>query len=576
MAELWSLEDARHESKRVLQRRAAAIPGLFEALPQEWNARDGEYVRGASRLVHFTNLHTQPWRPFPERFVYQRHPQQALWLELERAADDAGFDVFTRERPSESYRRHAGAPALDQTPQEDLPWVLGAELDGAARPVRFHVNCDPPRGLPRGPDGRHEPARTADWWSQRLDEAAARKPGVAWEAQLHTASGRVHRRGGPMPDGSPPRVWVLLDDRAGNTTQSIGLADTLGWPYEIRQLVTSRLSALHNRFLGASTAGIDEAKSDALAPPWPDLVIAAGRRTAPVALWIRRASGGATRLVQLGRKGGDHADLFDLVVTPAYTHMFPHPRRVELCAPLHRVMAATPEEAGEEFSTRLGGLPSPRIALLVGGKSGQHYLPPQTARHLGESVARQIRESGGSVLTATSRRTGARATAELRRALAGVPGVFHAQGDAPPNPYLGFLAWADALVATGDSESMLAEAISVGKPVSIYPLPVRPSFRVLRAPRDLVLHRALAQPKGARGTGRPQRGLELFCARLIERGFVRPTRDVELLHADLIRRGLAQRFGGPPTALVGEPLGDARAVADRVRELLGRPLQPPL
>jgi mitochondrial fission protein ELM1 len=292
-----------------------------------------------------------------------------------------------------------------------------------------------------------------------------------------------------------------------------------------------------------------------------------------VALWVRRASGGATRLVQLGRKGGDYADLFDLVVTPAYCQMFPHPRRVELCAPLHRVMAAALEKAGEEFSARLGGLPSPKVALLVGGRSGQHHLPPQTARHLGESLARQVRESGGSVLTATSRRTGARATAELRRALAGVPGAFHAPGDAGPNPYLGFLAWADELVVTGDSESMLAEAISVGKPVSIYPLPARARFRVLRAPRDLVLQRALAQPKGARGTGRPQRGLELFCARLIERGFVRPTRDVEVFHADLIRRGLAQRFGGPATTLLGEAPSDARAVAGRVRELLGRPLQ---
>lgn len=573
MAEVWSLQDAQEQPKRALQAKAAAIPELFDELAPEWNARDGEYVLGASRLVHFTNLHTQPWRPFPERFVYQRHPQEGLWLELESAADDAGFQVFSRERPSESYRRQAEMPSLDQTPQEDLPWVLAAKLGADAQPVRFEVKCDPRRGSPRGPDGRHEPARTADWWSQRLDAAAARKPGVAWEARLLTAAGCVQRRGGPTPEDEPPRVWLLLDDRAGNTTQTIGLADQLGWPYEIRQLVTNGVSSLHNRLLGASRAGIDLNKSDALEPPWPELVIATGRRTAPVALWIRRASGGATRLVHLGRKGGDHADLFDLVVTPAYCRLFPHPKRIEVCAPLHRVMAASLEKAGEEFSAAFGGLPSPKVALLVGGKSGQHYLPPQAARHLGESVARQARESGGSVLTTTSRRTGAEATDELRRALADVPGAFHAPGDAGRNPYLGYLAWADELVVTGDSESMLAEAISVGKPVSIYPLPARPSFRVLRAPRDVVLERSLAQPKGARGTGRPQRGIERLCARLIERGFVRPTRDVEVFHADLIRRGLAQRFGGPPTTRVGEPVKDARAVANRVRELLGRPLQ---
>ncbi len=40
-------------------------------------------------------------------------------------------------------------------------------------------------------------------------------------------------------------------------------------------------------------------------------------------------------------------------------------------------------------------------------------------------------------------------------------------GDAGPNPYLGFLAWADAVVATGDSVSMLSEALATAGPVFV-------------------------------------------------------------------------------------------------------------
>jgi mitochondrial fission protein ELM1 len=29
-----------------------------------------------------------------------------------------------------------------------------------------------------------------------------------------------------------PKTWVLLDERPGNSTQSLGLAQTLGWPFE--------------------------------------------------------------------------------------------------------------------------------------------------------------------------------------------------------------------------------------------------------------------------------------------------------------------------------------------------------
>jgi mitochondrial fission protein ELM1 len=577
MAEIWPLEAARREPKGVLQERAAESPGLYGELSPAWNARDGEYAPGVSKLLHFTNLHTQPWRPFPERFAYQPHPQEELWHELERSADAAGFELFTRQRPSQLYRAAGGEPPLERVPVEDLPWVLRARFESGEQPLRLSLRCDPPRGVARGPDGLHEPVRSAAWWSERIEAAAARHPGVRWEAELATPGApTLQRRGGPREDGAPPRVWVLADDRAGNTTQSVGLAEALGWPYELKRLVPGPFARLHNRVLGASRAGIDPRRSDPLAPPWPDLVIAAGRRTAPVALWIREASGGHTRLVQLGRKGGDRAELFDLVAAPAFCRLPPHPRRVELHAPLHRVRPAALAAARERWRERLAQCPAPRIALLVGGTSGQYRLDRRAASELGAAVARLARERGGSVLASTSRRTGKAASEALRAALADVPGFFYAAGDAGENPYLGLLAWADELVVTADSESILAEAASLGKPLAIYGLPERASFRALRVPRDAVAARARAQPAGPRGTGRPQQGLELWCARALERGWLRPTRDLGLLHEELIRCGVASRFGEPPPQVTGAPLREAEGVARRVRALLGIPGAPGL
>ena len=48
-------------------------------------------------------------RPFPERFVYQENPAAAAWHALERSADDAGFEMYTRERPSIAYRKWRAA-----------------------------------------------------------------------------------------------------------------------------------------------------------------------------------------------------------------------------------------------------------------------------------------------------------------------------------------------------------------------------------------------------------------------------------------------------------------------------------
>ena len=578
MAQVWNLPDACSLDKDALQRRAARSDGLFGPLPSAWHARDAEFCQGTTHCLHFSNLHTQPWRPFPERFVYQRHPHEDVWLELEHEADEARFEIFSAEHPSELFRSLDAPPPLDRVPIDDLAWVLDARFDSieasSGETVEFDIRCDPPGGVVRGPDGRHEIVRSAAWWSDRLDDAAARHPGVRWEARLEQPgrkkTGRVCMRvGGPAPDGSAPRVWILQDDRPGNASQSRGLADALGWPTDLKRLVLSPASMLHNRLLGASIAGIDPAKSDALEPPWPDLVIAAGRRTAPVALWIRDQSGGRTRLVQLGRKGGDRADLFDLAVTPRYGRLFPQRHRIEIAAPLHRMTPERIEDARREWRDRLEPYPSPRITALLGGKSGQYAMDPDTARRLGEALARVAKELGGSVLATTSRRTGDRASSAVRDALSETPGEVYGPDDPGENPFLGYLAWADQLVITADSESMLAEATSLGMPVYIYPLPQRLSFRLLRFFRELVRNRATAEPLGPRGTGRPQRGLERLCGRLIEHGFVRPSRDLELLHQDLIRRGVALRFGAAGVVPSGPPLRELDDVADRVRSMMG-------
>jgi hypothetical protein len=104
MASLWTREDAGRRLKKFFRARAAEVPGLWGALAPEWNARDEEYVAGRSKLFHFTTLHKQPWQPFPGEIVYEENPHAELWHALERDADAAGFQVFTRERPSRRYR----------------------------------------------------------------------------------------------------------------------------------------------------------------------------------------------------------------------------------------------------------------------------------------------------------------------------------------------------------------------------------------------------------------------------------------------------------------------------------------
>ena len=97
---------------------------------------------------------------------------------------------------------------------------------------------------------------------------------------------------------APPQVWLITAYRAGEKSQIQGLAEALGWPFEFRRVVHRRFGAAFDLLRGDNLLGIDRRRSEPLAPPWPDLVIAAGMRNEPVARWIRAQSGGRTRLVQ--------------------------------------------------------------------------------------------------------------------------------------------------------------------------------------------------------------------------------------------------------------------------------------
>ena len=98
------------------------MPGLWGELDSHWNARDLEYAEGRTKCLHYTALHQQPWNPFPEDYSYHQNPLAYIWHDLERAADEAGFEVFTRDDPEPRLPGGAGLqpPAARALPPHRL------------------------------------------------------------------------------------------------------------------------------------------------------------------------------------------------------------------------------------------------------------------------------------------------------------------------------------------------------------------------------------------------------------------------------------------------------------------------
>jgi mitochondrial fission protein ELM1 len=358
-----------------------------------------------------------------------------------------------------------------------------------------------------------------------------------------------------------PRIWLLLGNRAGDRAQvealGAAVARTLSWSCAAKRIVANSLFRIPNLLLGASLLSIDKAASDPLSPPWPDLVIAAGRRAVPAARWIRRQSGGRTRLVHIGRPWAPLA-WFDLVVTTPQYALPGRPNLLLNRLPLSPHGTMTGAEAAASWEPRLAALKRPWIAVLVGGAARPYRLDADAATRLGAAASGLARAVGGSLLVATGPRTPPAAADALAAALA-APHHLHRWRPGADNPYPAFLALADGFLVTGDSASMLAEACGTGRPVQIFDLPERPDFR-------LRLARALRRLAG--GTG----PLRAAYDGLVDLGLLTSTRDMRAFHQALYARGLAAPFGAPAPERAAPPANspgdELAATVARVRRVL--------
>ncbi|MFO1242854.1 MAG: mitochondrial fission ELM1 family protein [Rickettsiales bacterium] len=258
-------------------------------------------------------------------------------------------------------------------------------------------------------------------------------------------------------------IWALIDDRPGTATQVLGIAEHLadmGHALFVKRLHYSALSVLPNFMKGCAFLGIDRAKSDALEVPWPDMVIAAGRRAAPVALWIKRKNP-LCFAVQIM-----HPDMnlkpFDAVILPRHDHPPELPNVIPTLGAPHRWLEKKLDRAVADAKEKLALLPRPYTAVLIGGNTKYGELMDDDIRILCQSLANNISE--GSLLVTTSRRTPKKLVTLLKERLP-EPYWLHTADDTGENPYPAFLGAADQIIVTADSISMLSEACVRGVPV---------------------------------------------------------------------------------------------------------------
>ncbi|QAT16403.1 lipid A biosynthesis lauroyl acyltransferase [Candidatus Velamenicoccus archaeovorus] len=290
---------------------------------------------------------------------------------------------------------------------------------------------------------------------------------------------------------SQRRVLILSDGKAGHVKQSqalAGMVRDLGFETEIRTTevrfktrTASTALAVIARILGAGAARtclrffLEGRTYDDISREVFDLVVSAGSSLAAVNIAVAHENDAAS--VAIMKPGLLRYGQLDLVVMPEHDRPPKKKNVAVIVGSLNSVSAESMKKDYEMLLSRrsqmaaAGRAGSPKIGLLVGGDSRHYVIREPVADILVAQLRRILEETGAYLFVTTSRRTAGPVVRILREAFASQDNCklfVDAAQDNPPGTVGGILCASDILVVSGESISMVSEAVASAKPVVVF------------------------------------------------------------------------------------------------------------
>lgn len=279
--------------------------------------------------------------------------------------------------------------------------------------------------------------------------------------------------------GAGPSIWCVADGRAGILNQVKALAAALAEPERADRLTHYESKAhrseplilqprgyqllLRPEMWPAPMAALPEEQRKLLAPPWPDVWLAAGRRSIPYSRMMRELSDEETLVVQTQNPRGD-LDPFDLVIPPEHDgltgpNVFPI-----LGAPTWFTKSRV--EAAQARFAHLLEQQGQKVLVALGGHSRTHRMTEAVIERI-EKALKSI-APGRRLWITVSRRTPEHARLRFRELAASLGAVFWENEERDgPNPYVAFLSMCDLALVTEDSANLIADPAFFGKPIHL-------------------------------------------------------------------------------------------------------------
>ena len=247
--------------------------------------------------------------------------------------------------------------------------------------------------------------------------------------------------------------WILSSGLIGCENQCLGVIERLGIETEIKKIKPSMAVSL---FAPYGTPFLNPQVRE----PWPDLVIAAGRKTIPYLKYIRKASKKECKTIYLQDPRIDSKE-FDIVWAPEHDSIEGSNIIKTITSP-NRVTNELLNYHHDEWLDKLSKLKGPFIGFLIGGKSKAYNFNDDECEKIIQALNFVI-SNGYTPLITLSRRSPKKLSNRIKNLLINEKNLFYdGQGD---NPYFAILKASEIIITTPDSANMISEAINVPKPV---------------------------------------------------------------------------------------------------------------
>ena len=247
--------------------------------------------------------------------------------------------------------------------------------------------------------------------------------------------------------------WILSSGLIGCENQCLGVIERLGIETEIKKIKPSIAVSL---FAPYGTPFLNPQVRE----PWPDLVIAAGRKTIPYLKYIRKASKKECKTIYLQDPRIDSKE-FDIVWAPEHDSIEGSNIIKTITSP-NRVTNELLNYHHDEWLDKLSKLKGPFIGFLIGGKSKAYNFNDDECEKIIQALNFVI-SNGYTPLITLSRRSPKKLSNRIKNLLINEKNLFYdGQGD---NPYFAILKASEIIITTPDSANMISEAINVPKPV---------------------------------------------------------------------------------------------------------------